>query len=729
MTRPRIFAALALLLPLLLALAAPLRAQAAPAASPPAAAPVSADELQQLVDTLQNDQERAKLVSQLQALIAAQRGEQKQEAETPAVWLNQFSAEIDAISGEIVAAAAVLLDAPSLIGWIDQEMSDAHTRARWLGISLKLGIVFGVAALGEWLLRLLLRRPQERLAARSTDVAWAQALQLLFVLILETLPVFAFAGIAYFVLPLVQPRFTSSHVAEVIIQASLTARLFLAIAKVALLCPATTMIYTLGDETRNYLYIWARRFTNWAVYGTALASATWWMGIPGAIYALLLRGTMLVLGVLGVVFVLQNRAAVAEWLRGKKDSADAAHGGSHAWHVLRQRLADSWHVIAILYIVTTFGSYVLRIEGGFAYVFRATALSLMVLLAAGIIVRAVKRLSQRGFAVGDDLKRRFPGLEARANRYLPVLTAVASVVVYLFALLSLLQAWGFDTFAWFDTPAGRKITGALLSIATVLVTALIIWELFGSAIERYLNGTGANGQRMARSARARTLLPLLRTTVLILLVTIVGLIILSEIGVNIAPLLAGAGVAGIAIGFGSQALVKDVITGIFILLEDTLAVGEVVDVGKDHRGIVEAISIRAIKLRDLSGTLHTVPFSEVSTVRNLTRDYSYFVADVGVQYDEDPDRVIAVLQQVGDELRKDQDWSASIVESLEIFGVDRFTDTAMVIRARLKTVPLRQWAVGREFNRRMKKAFDAAGIEMPAGNQTRYLADAPKAGS
>jgi moderate conductance mechanosensitive channel len=228
---------------------------------------------------------------------------------------------------------------------------------------------------------------------------------------------------------------------------------------------------------------------------------------------------------------------------------------------------------------------------------------------------------------------------------------------------------------------------------------------------------------VARSARARTLLPLLRTAVLIVLVTIVALIVLSELGLNIAPLLAGAGVVGLAIGFGSQALVKDVITGLFILLEDTLAVGEVVDVGKSHIGLVEAISIRTIKLRDMSGTVHTVPFSEVSTVRNMTRDYSYFVADVGVVYREDPDRVVAVLREVAEDLVKDPAWAPFIVEPLEVVGVDRFTDSAVVIRVRLKTLPVKQWPVGREFNRRMKKAFDRHGIEMPAANQTHYLAE------
>jgi small conductance mechanosensitive channel len=364
---------------------------------------------------------------------------------------------------------------------------------------------------------------------------------------------------------------------------------------------------------------------------------------------------------------------------------------------------------------------VLHIDAGFSLVLRITLVSFLILLAAGLVVRGVRRLSQRGFAIGTDLKRRFPTLEARANRYLPALTVAAAVVVYTAAALALLETWGVSAFAWFDSPFGKRLASGLVSIVTIVVAALVLWELFGSAIERYLSGLGVDGRALSRSARARTLLPLLRTSVLILLITVVGLVVLSELGVNIAPLLAGAGVVGIAIGFGSQALIKDIITGLFILLDNTLALGEVVDVGKDHVGVVEAISIRAIKLRDVNGTVHTVPFSEVSTVRNMTRDYSYFVADVGVAFREDPDRVIAVLRQVADEMRKDPEWRPSILEPLDVIGVDRFTDSAMVIRARLKTMPLRQWPVGREYYRRMKKAFDQAGIEMPAANQTHYL--------
>jgi small-conductance mechanosensitive channel len=721
-----ILRALAVVVCLLVPSAMPASAQS-PQSSAPAAAPPSPEELERLVDTLQDDQARAKLVEQLRGLIAAQRGvEEKQTEENPATLLNDLSAEIDAISGEILAAAAVVLDAPRLVSWLQAQATRPEGRALWLDVGVKLVVIFGTAVLVEWLLRLLLRRPTARFGTRSSDSTAVQVLLLLMQFVLEALPIGAFAVVAYSVLPLVQPRKPTLLTAQVIIHAVVTARVILAGARVALVSPGAATLHALGEETRNYLYIWARRFTNWAVYGFALAEATWWLGVPGAIYTLLLRGTLLVLGGLAIVFILQNRAAMAELLRGKP-GADGRPNG-RGWRLLRQRLADTWHVVAITYVVGIFGTYVLRIRGGGVFVFRATVLSIVVLVAAGLIVHFVRRSSQRGFAIRADLKARFPTLEARANRYLPALTIATAAVVYFFAALALLQAWGIDAFAWFTTTFGRKIAGSLLSIASVLVVSLVIWELFGSAIERYMNHIDADGRPVSRSARARTLLPLFRTAVFILLFTIVTLIVLSELGVDIAPLIAGAGVVGIAIGFGSQALVKDVITGLFILLEDTLAVGEVVDVGKNHIGSVEAITIRTIRLRDMSGTVHTIPFSEVSTVRNMTRDYAYFVADVGVVYREDPDHVVAVLRKVAADLAKDPAWAPSIAEPLEVIGVDRFTDSAVVIRVRLKTVPLRQWPVGREFNRRMKKAFDAAGIEMPAANQARYLPEGEPAG-
>jgi len=235
------------------------------------------------------------------------------------------------------------------------------------------------------------------------------------------------------------------------------------------------------------------------------------------------------------------------------------------------------------------------------------------------------------------------------------------------------------------------------------------------------------------AARARTLLPLMRTTALIVIAVFVSLAVLSEIGFNIGPLLAGAGVIGLAIGFGSQKLVQDVITGLFILIEDTLAVGDVVRLDADHSGVVEALSIRSVKLRDLSGNVHTLPFSEVKTILNMTKEWSYYVFEVGVAYREDIDHVMEVLKEIGKEMQADSEYGPVIMEPLEVLGLDKFADSAIIIKARIKVKPpLRQWAVGREFNRRMKARFDAEGIEIPFPHQTLYFGvdhkgDAPPA--
>jgi small conductance mechanosensitive channel len=197
---------------------------------------------------------------------------------------------------------------------------------------------------------------------------------------------------------------------------------------------------------------------------------------------------------------------------------------------------------------------------------------------------------------------------------------------------------------------------------------------------------------------------------------------MSELGVNIGPLLAGAGIIGLAIGFGSQALVRDIITGLFILIEDTISVGEVVTVGA-HTGIVEAMSIRVVRLRDLSGAVHTVPWSDVTSVINLTKDFSYYPMEIGVAYREDVDMVIEALKQIGAELQSDPRYSSDMLEPIDVLGVDSFGDNAVVIKARLKTYPLKQWAVGREFNRRMKRRFDELGIEIPFPHRTIYFGE------
>ncbi|TAN74761.1 MAG: mechanosensitive ion channel [Magnetospirillum sp.] len=330
--------------------------------------------------------------------------------------------------------------------------------------------------------------------------------------------------------------------------------------------------------------------------------------------------------------------------------------------------------------------------------------TLVVVAAAVVLTKLLHRLVDRGLSAGSP--------DSRANRYLPLLHRVLRSLIGLVGLLALAQLWGFDPLSLLDSNLGRRLASSLVNVAVVLVGALVAWHLLNGAIERYLSATDANGNPLPRSGRARTLLPLARNAVFVLLALMVGLIVLSELGINIAPLLAGAGVLGIAIGFGSQKLVQDIITGAFILFEDTIAIGDTVKLG-EHAGTVEDLSIRAIRLRDANGSLHTVPFGAVGTVVNATKGFNYAVFDVAIGYSQDTDAVAAVLTELGAELQADPKWGGFMAEPMEVLGVERFDPSSVIIRARVKTTPGDRFALGREFNRRLKLRFDAAGIAFP----------------
>jgi small conductance mechanosensitive channel len=248
---------------------------------------------------------------------------------------------------------------------------------------------------------------------------------------------------------------------------------------------------------------------------------------------------------------------------------------------------------------------------------------------------------------------------------------------------------------------------------------VVVWESISLAIERSVADRDVEGNPRL-SSRTRTLLNIIRHVVLVFLGLMALFVILAELGVNIAPLLAGAGVIGLAIGFGSQKLVQDIITGMFVLFSDTMRVGDVVQVS-GRSGVVEAVTLRTVVLRDYGGNVHTIPYSAIDTVTNLTKDFSYAVFDIGVGYRENVDEVMQVLHDLGAEMRQDPYFRRLILEPLEVAGVDRFADSAVVIKARFKTRPLRQWDVAREFNRRIKNRFDELGIEIPFPHQTVYF--------
>lgn len=269
-----------------------------------------------------------------------------------------------------------------------------------------------------------------------------------------------------------------------------------------------------------------------------------------------------------------------------------------------------------------------------------------------------------------------------------------------------------------------------VNILIVIAVALITMRTAKAALKRFENRLirrgDAKGDVPSESLkRAETLVRLLRQGVLVFLWVVTGMIILREVGVEIAPILASAGIVGVALGFGAQNLVRDVIAGFFMILEDQVRVGDVAVVNGTG-GLVEQMNFRTIVLRDLSGVVHIFPNGAVTTLANRTHEWSAYVLDISVAYKEDVDRVMAIMREVATEMRTSSELAPFILDDIEMFGVDQFAESAVVLKARIKTVPIKQWDVGREYLRRLKQAFDREHIEIPFPHRTLYFGEASK---
>ncbi len=256
----------------------------------------------------------------------------------------------------------------------------------------------------------------------------------------------------------------------------------------------------------------------------------------------------------------------------------------------------------------------------------------------------------------------------------------------------------------------------ILFIAALLALGLWLFRLASQRFQTILVGVAPSPEE---AKRASTLTRVLRDVVVIAAVTVAGMLILAELGIDLKPILAAAGIGGLAVGFGAQSVVKDVISGFFLLLENQVRVGDVVVIGGTG-GLVEAITLRTLVLRDLAGNVHIIPHGGVNQVTNMTKDYSRYVFNVGVAYREDPDHVMEVLQEIGTELQRDPAFGPDILAPLEMLGVDKLDDSAVIIKCRITTKPIQQWRIAREMNRRIKKTFDARGIEIPFPHRTLY---------
>jgi small conductance mechanosensitive channel len=281
---------------------------------------------------------------------------------------------------------------------------------------------------------------------------------------------------------------------------------------------------------------------------------------------------------------------------------------------------------------------------------------------------------------------------------------------------------------------GASVGMALLHIVLIIIAGWIAVRFMRKALNKLTEilqrvATDTDTAQVATEKRIKTLIGLLSTLSKVAIWGIVAIVVLTEIGVDIAPILAGAGIAGLAVGFGAQNLVRDVISGFFIVLENQVRIGDVATINGTG-GVVESISFRTMVLRDLRGIVHVFPNGSISTLANQTKEWSAFVLDLGIAYDQDTDEVVQAMKDVHEELTKDEDYGPKLMGPIEVLGVDDFGESSVVIKARLKTKPIQQWSVGREYRRRLKKELDRRGIEIPFPQRTLHFADpVPVAGA
>jgi small conductance mechanosensitive channel len=312
------------------------------------------------------------------------------------------------------------------------------------------------------------------------------------------------------------------------------------------------------------------------------------------------------------------------------------------------------------------------------------------------------------------LMRIVPGLshgerKAKADKALRLTQGAAVVIVVVGAFFLVAETWGFDPLGWTQTAWGAAVSTAATRVAVVLVVSAIALEAATLMLEYFVGRLKSRTSDPRREAQLNTLGPIFRSGFQIAIVILAVMTLLGQVGVQIAPILTGAGVVGIAIGFGAQTLVKDFFTGFFLIIEDIVAVGDVVQI-QAFSGTVEEMTLRTIRLRDFDGTLHVFPYGEAQIIHNMTKTYSYSAFDLPVKADTDLDKAMAVMRLAFADLRADKTLAGLILDDIEISGVDLLSDVGIILKGRIRTRPSDRWRVLREYNRRVKMRFDEAGI-------------------
>ncbi|MEK9922148.1 MAG: mechanosensitive ion channel domain-containing protein [Rhodospirillales bacterium] len=412
-----------------------------------------------------------------------------------------------------------------------------------------------------------------------------------------------------------------------------------------------------------------------------------------------------------LAMVLLNRVGVTEWLLEARQ-----------WKLgsaLHRLIARGWFWPVIGYLIILLLIVLTRPTTVLLPVIGASGQILGAIILGSIAANGISRSIKDGLHLPPDVNQRLPLLERRLNLFVPrALALVQGFIAVSVVAFALDTAGIINVGAWLASEIGANAAASVISATFMLIIGFVIWLVINSWVDYRLNPDFGS----VPTARESTLLTLLKNAATITILAATLMFALSELGVDIAPLIASAGVLGLAIGFGAQKLVQDVITGIFIQFENAMNVGDVVKVG-DTIGTVERLTVRSVSLRDLHGIFHIIPFSSLNSVSNYMREFGHYVCDMGIAYREDVDEAKQAMFDAFAELREMEEYKADILEDMTWFGLTTFGDSAVNVRSRIKCAPGKQFAIGRAYNAILKRVFDARGIEIPFPHQTIYFGE------
>lgn len=475
-------------------------------------------------------------------------------------------------------------------------------------------------------------------------------------------------------------------------------------------------LLSISTETARYWSSFFSIIVSLVGYGTLFIVPFLAMSISESLSQLanLLIVLFTIIFALSVVFKKKN--TVKEQL-----IATAKHSHFSVNDVTLRVLAKTWHWFASIYFLVLGTGLLVKSEEALPIILLATIKTVVAVLVGIGVIALLDMASEHGITLPKAFKQHLANAENRINEQLPRVFKVFKLIVVVLVISAILDAWGIVNLAnWMSSATGMHVITSAISIFLIVSAAMLTWIVLASWIEHRLNPEDSGHMP---SAREKTLLTIFRNAVAITITVMTVMIVLSEVGINIGPLIAGAGVMGLAIGFGAQKLVQDVITGIFIQLENAINTGDVVT-ADGITGVAEKLTIRSLGLRDLSGTFHIIPFSSVGTVSNYMREFAYHLGEYGVAYREDTDQVIIKLREAFAELMSDDELRSQILDDeLEVHGVTALADSSVNIRVRIKTLPGSQWSIGRAYNRLVKRHLDAAGIEIPFPHLTLYFGE------